>query len=82
MNISLLFGCKKTVNIPNDTDGKTVRLFMERVNIASELWIDGVKTDRQIIELSTPHIYNLTGKNNSGRTYVYAENRQQKFAKP
>ena len=35
---------------------------MERVNIASELWIDGVKTDRQIIELSTPHIYNLTGK--------------------
>lgn len=43
-------------------DGKTVRLFMERVNIASELWIDGVKTDRQIIELSTPHIYNLTGK--------------------
>ena len=53
---------QKTVNIPNDTDGKTVRLFMERVNIASELWIDGVKTDRQIIELSTPHIYNLTGK--------------------
>ena len=55
---------------------------MERVNIASELWIDGVKTDRQIIEaVHTSHIQ-FNRKNNTGRTYVYAENRQQKFAKP
>lgn len=58
---------QRTVNIPNDTDGKCIRLFMERVNIASELWIDDKKIDRQIIELSTPHIYNLTGKLTSGK---------------
>ena len=72
---------QKTVNIPNDTDGKTVRLFMERVNISSELWIDGVKTDRQIIELSTPHIYNLTGKITPGE-HTFTLKIQQKFAKP
>ena len=53
---------QREIIVPKDFEGKSVRLFLERVNIASELWIDGVKIGRQIIELSAPHIYNLTGK--------------------
>ncbi len=48
--------------LPEDFEGKYLTLFLERVNIASDLWIDGVKIDRQIIELSAPHVYNLTGR--------------------
>lgn len=51
---------QREFELPDDAEGKCVRLFLERVNIASELWIDGEKIDRQIIELSAPHIYNLT----------------------
>lgn len=40
---------------------KCLTLLLERVNIASELWIDGVKIHRQIIGLSTPHAYDVTG---------------------
>lgn len=50
----------------NDED-KYITLFLERVNIASDLWIDGNKIDRQIISMSTPHIYNLTGKIKAGK---------------
>lgn len=50
----------------DDINGKNIRLFLERVNIASELWIDDVKIDRQIIELSAPHIYDLSGKITEG----------------
>ncbi len=52
---------QREINIPQDWEGKHISLFLERVNIASELWIDGRQAGRQIIELSTPHIYNLTG---------------------
>lgn len=58
---------QKEVIVPEEFEGKCLKLFMERVNIASELWIDGKKIDRQIIELSTPHIYNLTGKLTAGK---------------
>lgn len=54
------------IDVPSDIVGKSVRLFLERVNIASELWIDNKKIDRQIIELSAPHIYNLSEKITSG----------------
>lgn len=54
------------VEIPQELEGKCVRLFLERVNIASELWLDGEKIDRQIIELSAPHIYNLTKRITAG----------------
>ncbi len=53
---------RRDVEIPSDWEGKAVRLFLERVNIASELWLDGRKIDRRIIALSTPHVYNLTDK--------------------
>lgn len=57
----------REVDIPEDFEGKSIKLFLERVNLASDLWIDGERIGRQIIELSTPHIYNLTGKIASGR---------------
>lgn len=53
--------------VPEEFEGKTLRLFLERVNIASDLWLDGEKIDRQIIELSAPHIYTLTGKLTAGK---------------
>lgn len=52
--------------LPEEYEDKYITLFLERVNIASDLWIDGVKTDRRIIEITTPHIYNLTGRIKSG----------------
>ena len=58
---------QKEIVIPEEFEGKCIRLFLERVNIASELWIDGEKVDRQIIELSAPHIYNLSGKLSAGK---------------
>lgn len=57
---------QRKIEIPQEYDGKCVRLFLERVNIASELWLDGEKIDRQIIELSAPHIYNLTRQLTAG----------------
>lgn len=57
----------KEVEIPQEFEGKSIKLFLERVNIASDLWIDGNKIDRQIIELSAPHIYNLTGRISAGK---------------
>ncbi len=58
---------QKEIDVPKEFEGKSLKLFLERVNIASELWIDGEKIGRQIIELSAPHIYNLTGKLTAGK---------------
>ena len=58
---------QREFTLPPEYENKYITLFLERVNIASELWIDGVKTDRQIIGISTPHIYNLTGKISAGK---------------
>lgn len=60
----------REIDVPIEFEGKSIKLFLERVNIASELWIDGEKIARQIIELSTPHIYNLTGKITAGKHTV------------
>lgn len=57
---------QREIELPEDIEGKSVTLFLERVNIASDLWIDNVKIDRQVIELSAPHIYNLTGRISAG----------------
>lgn len=58
---------QREIVVPEEFVGKQLKLFLERVNIASELWIDGEKAGRQIIELSVPHVYNLTGKLTAGR---------------
>lgn len=57
---------QREFTLPVSWENKFITLFLERVNIASDLWIDGVKIDRQIIEITTPHIYNLTGRLKSG----------------
>lgn len=57
---------EREVDIPDEFEDKHITLFLERVNIASELWIDGSQIGRRIIGLSTPHIYDLTGKIKSG----------------
>ncbi|MCC8169186.1 MAG: glycoside hydrolase family 2, partial [Oscillospiraceae bacterium] len=51
---------QREITVPESFVGKHITLFLERVNIASELWIDGKKIGRQIIGLSTPHIFELT----------------------
>lgn len=57
---------QRSFTLPEDLEDKYITLFLERVNIASDLWIDGEKIDRQVISISTPHTYNLTGKLKSG----------------
>lgn len=57
---------QRDFTLPEEFEDKYITLFLERVNIASDLWIDGIKIDRQIIEITTPHIYNLTGRIKSG----------------
>jgi hypothetical protein len=46
----------------NDVADNDVFLFMERVNMSSMLWIDGVQVGSEIVELSVPHIYNLSSR--------------------
>lgn len=53
---------QKDICVPKEAEGKAIRLFLERVNVASQLWIDGEQIGRQIVELSAPHVYKLTGK--------------------
>lgn len=56
----------REVDFPEGIETKRVRLFLERVNIASELWLNEEKIGRRMIELSTPHVYDLTGKVTAG----------------
>lgn len=57
---------QRTFTLPEEYENKSLSLFLERVNIASDLWIDNKKIDRRIIQISMPHIYNLTGKIKGG----------------
>lgn len=57
---------QRKIVVPKEWEGKCVKLFLERVNLASQVWIDGNEIDRQHIELSAPHSYNLTGRLTEG----------------
>lgn len=57
---------QRDITVPEGLEDKYITLFLERVNISSDLWLDGKKIDRQIIEITTPHTYNLTGRLTSG----------------
>ncbi|MCD8380331.1 MAG: hypothetical protein LUC95_08480, partial [Lachnospiraceae bacterium] len=50
---------EREIEIPDSWAGDDLTLFLERVNIASELFIDGRQIGRQMIELSAPHIYKM-----------------------
>ena len=52
---------RREIEIPETWADKSVSLFMERVNVASTVRLDGKKIARPVIELSAPHIYDLTG---------------------
>lgn len=49
---------QREVELP-DLGEHQLALYLERVNMASELWVDGEPVGRQIISLSTPHTYLL-----------------------
>lgn len=57
----------REIDVPEEFADKHLTLFIERVNIASELFIDDEKIDRQVIEITTPHRYNLTGRLSTGK---------------
>lgn len=61
---------QRDICVPKDFTDKHLTLFLERVNIASELWIDGKKIHRRIIELTTPHTYDLTGLLTAGNHVI------------
>lgn len=50
----------RTIELDEDYTEKYAELFLERVNMVSALWIDGEKVGVDIIELSAPHIYDIT----------------------
>ncbi len=52
---------RREIEIPQAWDGKHITLYLERVNIATTISIDGIPIENPITELSAPHIYDLTG---------------------
>ncbi len=52
---------EREIEIPEDWSGKYIYLYMERVNIASEVFIDGERRGRRTVSLCAPHIYELCG---------------------
>lgn len=58
---------QREIIIPEDWRGQRIRLFLERVNIASEVWIDGQKAGRQFVSLCAPHTYDLSALLTPGR---------------
>jgi hypothetical protein len=57
---------QREIEVPESFEGKSIRLSLERVNISSMLWVDGTQIGREIIDLSAPHIYDLTDKLSKG----------------
>ncbi len=58
---------QREFDLPADFEDKCLTLFFERINGASDLWIDGVKISRRVISLCAPHTYDLTGKLKAGK---------------
>lgn len=58
---------QKEIDIPRDWENKTITLFLERINMASQLWIDDKKAGRQIVGLSTPHCYQFPQNIKAGK---------------
>ena len=50
---------EREIEIPESAADKDVSLFIERVNMTSALFIDGVQIGRAITELSVPHVHRL-----------------------
>ena len=50
---------QREVDIPESFAGQEAFLSLERVNMESQLWLDGESVGRPIVELSAPHVYAL-----------------------
>lgn len=66
---------EREFEIPAEWENKYITLFLERVNIASELFIDGKQIDRKIIELSAPHIYRINSAPGRHTMTIRVDNR-------
>lgn len=58
---------QREIEIPESFAGKDLYLFLERVNMASSVWLDGKQTGREIVSLSVPHRHRLARDVSSGR---------------
>lgn len=47
----------KDIDVPQSWKGRPLRIFLERVHISSDLWVDGERIDTTINSLSAPHTY-------------------------
>ena len=50
---------QREVEVPESFAGQEAFLSLERVNMESQLWLDGESVGRPIVELSAPHVYAL-----------------------
>lgn len=57
---SLLY--EREIEIPEDFAGCDITLFLERVNMASKLFFDGVMVGRGQVSLSAPHVYRISDR--------------------
>ena len=58
---------QREFELPEDFEDKCLTLFFERINGASDLWLDGKKISRRFISLCAPHTYDLTGRIKAGK---------------
>ncbi len=58
---------QREIDIPESFAGKDLYLFLERVNMASGVWLDGKQTGRRIVSLSVPHRHRLARGISAGR---------------
>jgi hypothetical protein len=58
---------RKTVDIPEGWDNKTILLHLERVIWNSQLWVDGRRIEQQNESLVAPHLFDLTGVLSPGK---------------
>ena len=50
---------RKEIIIPQEWEGKPVKLYIERVHTSSTIWLDDQMIDTTQNSLSTPHVYHL-----------------------
>ncbi len=49
----------RKMEFPESYKGKRIYLYMERVMVSSDVWLDGIRIGRTQFSLCTPHIYKL-----------------------
>ena len=51
---------QREIEVSAEDASGSMKLYLERVNVASMLWIDGQEVGRQVISLCTPHVYDVS----------------------